>query len=167
MNALHDEARARWVERIWLEVIVENVQAVSLYEDLGYEHVRDVEVWSLSGADGEAPEVGASDAHDWIRQHRAEREPWQRADASLENAPDARGLLVEGAAAVVRVVGGRVSVVQIEGEADALRVLLSGARTLGETLSVLNLPVGHPAGAALEELGGRADVRQHEMRLEL
>jgi ribosomal protein S18 acetylase RimI-like enzyme len=167
MNALHDEARARGVERVWLEVIVEKVQAIPLYEELGYEHVRDVEVWSLPGAEGEAPEVSAADAHEWIRAHRTEREPWQRADASLVPAADVLGLLVDGAAAVVRVVSARVSVVQVEGEPAALRELLSGARTLGETLSVLNLPVGHPAGAALDELGGRADVRQHEMRLQL
>jgi hypothetical protein len=34
-------------------------------------------------------------------------------------------------------------------------------------VSVLNLPAGHPAGAALAALGGTADVRQHEMLLRL
>ena len=52
MAAVHDEARARGVERVWLECIVENTQALALYEELGYEHVRDVEVWSLDGGDG-------------------------------------------------------------------------------------------------------------------
>ena len=32
MEAIHEEARARDVERVWLEVIVENTQAVALYE---------------------------------------------------------------------------------------------------------------------------------------
>ena len=167
MNALHDEARSRGVEHIWLEVIVENVQAIPLYEDLGYRHVRDVEVWSLPGAEGQAAAGDLAEAHAWIRANRTEREPWQRADESLEKIDDARGLLVDGAAAVVRVAGTRVSVLQIEGSGEPLGQLLAGARSLGETLSVLNLPVGHPAGAVLADLGGRADVRQHEMLLAL
>jgi GNAT superfamily N-acetyltransferase len=167
MLALHDEARSRGVERVWLEVIVENVHALRLYRDLGYEHVRDVEVWSLAGADGDAAEVDAAEAHAWVRAHRTEREPWQRDDASLASVTDARGLLVDGAAAVVRVAGTRVSILQIEGSEEPLRRLLEGARTLGETVSALNLPVGHPAAVALRELGGRVDVRQHEMSLAL
>jgi ribosomal protein S18 acetylase RimI-like enzyme len=167
MLALHDEARSRGVERVWLEVIAENVQALRLYRDLGYEHVRDVEVWSLAGADGDAAEVDAAEAHAWIRANRTEREPWQRDDASLATITDTRGLLVDGAAAVVRVAGTRVAILQIEGSAEPLRRLLAGARSLGETVSTLNLPVGHPAGAALKQLGGRVDVRQLEMSLAL
>ena len=167
MHAVHEQARARGVERVWLEVIVENTQAVALYEQLGYRHERDVEVWSLPGIDGDASEVGAGDAHAWIREHRTEREPWQRADASLAKLDDLRGLRIDGAAAVVRVAGGRVSVVQVAGDREPLRRLLAGASSLGETLSFLNLPVDHPAAAALSDLGGRADVRQHEMVLTL
>ena len=167
MEGLHDEARSRGVERVWLEVIVENTGAIALYEQLGYGHVRDLEVWSLPGAAGEASEVDAAEAHAWIREHRVEREPWQRDDVSLQKVAEPRGLLVEGAAAVVRVVGGRVSVVQLAGDEEPLRALLEGARSLGDALSVLNLPAGHPAGAALAALGGNADVRQHEMVLRL
>jgi GNAT superfamily N-acetyltransferase len=167
MEGLHDEARSRGVERVWLEVIVENAAAIALYEELGYGHVRDLEVWSLPGAAGEASEVDAAEAHAWIREHRVEREPWQRDDASLRKVAEPRGLLVEDAAGVVRVVGGRVSVVQIAGDEEPLRVLLEGARSLGDALSVLNLPAGHPAGAALAALGGTADIRQHEMVLRL
>jgi len=166
MEAVHDEARARGAERVWLEVIVENTQAVALYEQLGYAHVRELEVWSLPGAAGEPSECSAADAHAWIREHRDEREPWQRADASFEIDRGTLGLMVEDAAAVVRVSGDRVGVVQIAGRtAAALRELLSGARSLGETLGVLNLPADHLAGEALLELGGRVDVRQHEMVL--
>ena len=60
MEGLHDEARSRGVERVWLEVIVENTGAIALYEQLGYGHVRDLEVWSLPGAAGEASEGGRS-----------------------------------------------------------------------------------------------------------
>ena len=167
MEAIHEEARTRGVERVWLEVIVENTGAIALYEQLGYGHVRDLEVWSLPGAAGEAPEVDAAEAHAWIREHRVDREPWQRDDVSLAKAADPRGLMTDGAAAVVRVAGGRVSVVQLAGDEASLRALLEGARSRGGALSVLNLPVGHPAGAALAALGGTADVQQHEMVLRL
>ena len=168
MQALHENARSRGVERVWLEVIVENGGAIALYEQLGYAHVRELEVWSLAGAPGgEANETDAAEAHAWIREHRVEREPWQRDDASLARATDARGLVVAGAAAVVRVAGGRVSVVQIAGEEAPLRQLLEGVRRLGDTVSVLNLPAGNPASTALAALGGTADVRQHEMVLQL
>jgi ribosomal protein S18 acetylase RimI-like enzyme len=168
MQALHENARSRGVERIWLEVIVGNTGAVALYEGFGYARVRDLEVWSLrAGAAGEANEVGAGEAHAWIRTHRTEREPWQRDDASLAKAADLRGLVVDGAAAVVRVHGGRVSVVQIAGDEEPLRKLLGAVRSLGDALSVLNLPAGHPAADALAALGGTVDVRQHEMVLQL
>ena len=168
MEAVHEEARVRGAERVWLEVIVENTQAVALYEQLGYAHVRELEVWSLPGAAGEPAERPAAEAHAWIREHRDEREPWQRADASFEIDETTLGLMVEDAAAVVRVSGGRVGVVQVAGRtAAALRELLSGARSLGETLGVLNLPANHLAGEALSALGGRVDVRQHEMLLVL
>jgi len=149
-------------------VIVENSGAIALYEQLGYEHVRELEVWSLAGAaGGEANETDAAEAHAWIREHRVEREPWQRDDASLARAADARGLMVAGAAAVVRVVGGRVSVVQIAGDEAPLRQLLEAVRRLDDTVSLLNLPAGHPASTALAALGGTVDVRQHEMVLQL
>lgn len=169
MEAVHDEARRRGVERVWLEVIVENTGAVALYRTLGYEHVRDVEVWSLPGAEGDAAAllVDAAGAHGWIREHRTEREPWQRDDVSLSRVAETQGLLVDGAAAVVRVAGGRVNVIQLGGEAAPLRDLLIAARSLGEAVSILNLPEGHPAGDALRELGGRVDVRQHELVLQL
>ena len=167
MEAVHEEALARGVERVWLEVIAENTEAIALYEQLGYRLVRDVEVWSLPGAEGDVAQVAAEEAHIWIREHRNDRDPWQRDDASLANVTDPRGLRVDGAAAVVRVAGGRVGVVQIEGDRDPLRELLAGARSLGETLTVLNLPTDHPAAAALDELGGRTDIRQHEMVLTL
>ena len=168
MQALHENARSRGVERVWLEVIVENGGAIALYEQLGYAHVRELEVWSLAGTPGgEANETDAAEAHAWIREHRVEGEPWQRDDASLAKATGARGLVVAAAAAAVRVAGGRVSVVQIAGEEAPLRQLLEGVRRLGDTVSVLNLPAGHPASSALAALGGTANVRQYEMVLQL
>ena len=168
MRAVHDEARARGAAQVWLEVIAENTSARALYEELGYGLVRDLVVWSLvGGADGVAREVPAAEAHAWIRAHRSGREPWQRHDASLARIHAPRGLAVDGAAAVVRVTGARVDVVQVAGGEDALEMLLAGARTLGDRLGVLNLPAGDAAGAVLGRLGASADLRQHEMVLRL
>jgi GNAT superfamily N-acetyltransferase len=168
MDALQENARSGGVDRIWLEVIVGNTGAVALYEQLGYAHVRDLEVWSLPVLAGgaSAKEVDAAEAHAWIREHRVGREPWQRDDASLARTPDVRGLMVDGAAAVVQVGSSRVAVVQIAGDEGPLRKLLQGVRSLG-AVSVLNLPAGHPASLALAALDGSAVVRQHEMLLRL
>ncbi len=167
MQALHENARTSGVERVWLEVIVENRGAIALYEQLGYAHVRDLEVWSLPGEAGDADVVDADDAHAWICSHRTEREPWQRSDATLAKLADLRGVMVDGAAAVVRVTGGYVSVLQIAGEGGPLRRVLRGIRSLGDVVGVVNLPAGDPASAALCAVGATAAIRQHEMLLEL
>jgi ribosomal protein S18 acetylase RimI-like enzyme len=167
MRAVLDEARARDVKEVRLEVIVENERAIPLYERLGFERTRGLEVWSLSGAPGHVRDIPAGEAHERIRGRREHREPWQRDDGTLAHLDDLTGLAADGGAAVVRVANGRVLVMQIAGDDDALRELLSGARSLGDAVQVLNLPEGHPAAAALDELGGRVDVRQHEMALRL
>ena len=162
-----DAARDAGIERVRLEVLEQNDPARRLYERLGFEHVRDLEVWSVATGPGEPHEVDAAEALAFLRAHRTEPEPWQRDDGSIAHLGDVRGLTVEGAAALVRVAGGRVSVLQLGGRRDALRELLAGARSLGESLVVVNLPAGDPASAVLEELGGRIDARQHEMALSL
>ena len=153
-------------------MIVENTAALRLYEKLGFAHVRDVEVWTLPGHPDDAPLGVAAGAHDWIRERRREREPWQRADETVaklgELDPAPHGVLVEGAAALVRVNAGRVAILQLAAENDeALRALLAAVQGLGESAVLLNLPAGDPAGSALRELGGSVNVRQHEMVLEL
>ena len=158
-----DAARAAGIERVRLEVLEQNEPARRLYERLGFERLRVLEVWSGPAGPGEPHEVAAAVAHAWLRAHRAETEPWQRDDASIERLGETRGLMVGGAAALVRLSAGRVGVLQLGGRADALRELLAGARSLAESLSVVNLPAGHPASAVLAELGGRVDARQHEM----
>jgi hypothetical protein len=129
--------------------------------------MRGLEVWSLPGEAGDANEVGVDEAHAWIRRHRTEREPWQRSDATLARVADLRGVMVDGAAAVVRVTAGHVSVLQIAGDEGPLRELLRGVRSLGEVVGVVNLPAGDPASAALSALGATVTVRQHEMLREL
>ncbi|HJU36908.1 MAG TPA: GNAT family N-acetyltransferase [Gaiellaceae bacterium] len=166
MRALHQQARERGVHRVWLEVIVENTGAFSLYEKLGYRTVRDVEVWSLAAAeagDTAAREVPADDAHARIRELGPGREPWQRADGTLAHYADARGIVTGTGAAVYRQPGEHVQLVQYAGEPGPL---LRSLRGLGQ-VSVLNLPENDAAAHVLREHGGSVVVRQHEMLLDL
>jgi GNAT superfamily N-acetyltransferase len=166
MRALHEQARGRGVRRVWLEVIVENTGAFVLYEKLGYRTVRDVEVWSLPAAEAEsdpaAREVAAAEAHARVRELRSGREPWQRADETVEHYGDARGLETDDGAAVFRAAGA-VQLLQLAGGAEPL---LRSLRRLG-AVSLLNLPVDDPAASTLRSLGATVVVRQHEMLLQL
>ena len=165
MHALHHEARARGVRRVWLEVIVENTGAFALYKKLRYRTLRDVEVWSLPASEegaSAAREVSAAEAQALIRELRSGREPWQRADQTVENYGDARGLATDGGAALFRGESS-VQVLQLAGEAQPL---LDALRRRG-AVSVVNLPEDDPAAAALRSLGAAVVVRQHEMLLDL
>jgi ribosomal protein S18 acetylase RimI-like enzyme len=165
MHALHDEARGRGVQRVWLEVIVENTGAFALYEKLGYRTIREVEVWSLPAAEegsSRAREVSASEARGRIGELGSARDAWQRADETVENYGDARGLVTDTGAAVYRT-GGAVQLLQVAGEAEPL---LEDLRRLGN-VTVLNLPEDDAAAGALRSLGAKVVVRQHEMLLEL
>ena len=161
MRAVHEEARLRGVERVWLEVIVENTSALALYEKLGYELVQDVEVWTLQAAEGEhaGREVPASEAKAQLPERH---EPWQRADGTLSHYDDVRGLVTESGA-MLFCVRSSAQLQQYAGEPEPLLRALS---TFGDVY-VLNLPVDDPAAAVLRELGGSVIVRQHEMLLEL
>jgi ribosomal protein S18 acetylase RimI-like enzyme len=169
MRALHEQARERGVRRVWLEVMVENTGALTLYEKLGYRHVRDVAVWSMPAAeedDRAAHEVPAAEAQARIHELRSGREPWQRSGETVENYGDARGLSTDDGAAVFRAgdpVGGRVQLLQIAGRAEPL---LTALRQLG-AVSVVNVPADDPTASALRSLGATVVVRQHEMLLEL
>ena len=166
MRALHEQARERGVRRVWLEVIVENTGAFALYEKLGYRTVRDVEVWTLpvfAAQRTEAEDASSEVAHARIRELRAEREPWQRADETLAHYVDARGLVTDSGAAVYRQSGENVQLVQIAGEAEPL---LRTLRMLG-AVSILNLPTDDATASAFRTLGATTAVRQHEMLLDL
>ena len=169
MRGLADEARSRGAERVWLEVIEGNTAALRLYEKLGYGHVRDVEVWSLPGENGgRSTPVSLEEAHTFIRERRSGREPWQRSDATVsrltELDPAPQGVLEDGGAAIVRQGPGRVTIVQLGGDAHAVLRLVRG---LGATVSLVNLPVDDPAATAFRQLGGEVVARQHELLLEL
>ena len=168
MRAVHEQARERGLGEVWLEVMVENDRALPLYEKLGYVTTRDVDVWSLDVAhDGAAAEeVPWREAHAWIRERRREREPWQRADETVANHDDLRGLVADDAAGVFREADRRVTFLQGAGSPGAVTTVLAGMRARG-AVTALNLPADGAIGSAFRDLGGRHVVRQHEMVLRL
>jgi GNAT superfamily N-acetyltransferase len=165
MRALHEEAAARGVTQVWLEVIEQNESAFRLYEKLAYRIVREVEVWSLTDEvpGGTAREVPPAQAHARVRELRHADEPWQRADATIGHYDDVRGLETESGAALFRV-SNVVQLLQIAG--DDSEELIRTLRGHG-TVSVLNLPAEDPAADSLRTLGATLTVRQREMVLDL
>jgi ribosomal protein S18 acetylase RimI-like enzyme len=165
MRALHEEAAARGVTKVWLEVIEQNESAFRLYEKLAYRIAREVEVWSLSDEvpEGTAREVPPAQAHARVRELRRAQEPWQRADATIDHYDDVRGLETESGAALFRV-SSVVQLLQIAG--DDSEELIRTLRGHG-TVSVLNLPAEDPAADSLRTLGATLTVRQREMVLDL
>ncbi|HEY3578463.1 MAG TPA: GNAT family N-acetyltransferase [Gaiellaceae bacterium] len=161
MRAAHDEARWRGIERVWLEVIVENTSALALYEKLGYTVVQDVEVWTLPGAQGDhgGREVPVPDAKAQLPERH---EPWQRADGTLAHYDDVRGLVTDSGATLF-CVRSSVQLQQYSGDPEPL---IRALRTFGDVY-ILNLPAEDPAAQVLRELGGAVAVRQHEMLLDL
>jgi hypothetical protein len=174
MDAVLDEARDRGVKTVRLEVIDANEAAVALYRVIGFEHVRDVEVWTLERdpGPGGAAETAVDDALALIRSLRREREPWQRDDGSVQRMRELgrplRALAVADGAVVFRLSDTLASVVQVEARTeDAAASLLASVRAEATTLHALNLPTDVPAAAALRALGGRVDFRQHELALDI
>ncbi|HZQ16977.1 MAG TPA: GNAT family N-acetyltransferase [Gaiellaceae bacterium] len=131
-----------------LEVLEQNEPALRLYEQLGFEAVRLLEVWSLQ----EAPYVEARSVEP--APLGSSGVPWQRADESLP--PGCERVEVDGGAMVFR--GGSVFQLRADDE-DAAVALLSR----GTALSFVNVPEGDVASRALRALGGSLDLRQIEM----
>jgi ribosomal protein S18 acetylase RimI-like enzyme len=172
--------RDRSASVAWLEVIDQNLRALRLYEKLGFEVVRDLVVWSLAAADFDRPTsrpIEASNAHAWIHANRRDREPWQRADASVAaigaHGAGLRGLALDrqgqiAAAAIVRDDDRGAEVLQLVApDEQAAADLLLAAVGVGRELRFRNVPDGAPASVALEALGSRRIATQHEMRVTL
>jgi GNAT superfamily N-acetyltransferase len=135
---------------VTLEVIEQNEPAIKLYEDLGFERTRVLEVWSL-------PEPPLIEARSVEPAPLGQRDlPWQRADESLP--AEYERYEVEGGAMLLR--GGKVLQLDARDEAAAVALLSRGTK-----LSFVNVPEGEPASAALARLGGTLTLRQFEMQL--
>jgi ribosomal protein S18 acetylase RimI-like enzyme len=170
MRAAIEEARARGLRELWLEVLTPNEPAIRLYEKLGFETVRDVEVWTLEGfaRNATAQPVPVEEAQARIRRDRREREPWQRADESIANYENVEALESDGGAILFRRSGERVSLLQaVAADQPAARGLLESLPAESTALSWLNGPEGDPFNAAIEALGGTKAWTQHEMLLSL
>jgi ribosomal protein S18 acetylase RimI-like enzyme len=175
MEAAAEEARSRGVRDLRLEVIDRNEPAVQLYGRLDYEHVRDLDVWSLAGegpAVAGAAAIPVDDAHVWIASRRAGREPWQRADDTLahqlrhEEPPTAIELTRNGERHGAVVHDGPWVVQLAAGDSD-VRPLLEAVRAAAGSVRWLNTPTGEPGAHAMDELGATLVARQHELVLRL
>jgi len=134
---------------VLLEVIEANEPAIKLYESLGFEKTRVLEVWRV-----EAPLVAARNAEQSLLGQTGL--PWQREDASLP--PDYERLEVDGGAMLFR--GGTVFQLEASDE-DAAVALLSR----GTALNYVNVPESDVASGALRKLGGELRLKQFEMVL--
>ncbi|HST14013.1 MAG TPA: GNAT family N-acetyltransferase [Gaiellaceae bacterium] len=134
---------------VLLEVIEANEPAIKLYESLGFEKTRVLEVWRV-----EAPLVEATSA---VPSTLGQTDvPWQREDASLP--ADYERVEVDGGAMLWR----GATVFQLEArDEDAAAALLSR----GTALNYVNVPEGDVASGALERLGGELRLKQFEMAL--
>ena len=135
---------------VTLEVLEQNEGARRLYEALGFEAVRMLEIWTAA----ETPHVEAQSVEPSpLGQPEL---PWQREDASLP--PEYERLEVDGGAMLLR--GNNVLQLDARSE-DAAVALLSR----GTPISFVNVPEADVANAALERLGAQRTLRQYEMRL--
>jgi hypothetical protein len=172
LRALAECARGLGARELGLEVITENAPAISLYEKLGFETTRELEVLSLAQEDAadDAEDVDAGAAQQLIALHRNGPEPWQRDDATVANLarryPPPRGLVAGDAAAVYRADGGRVALIQAAGDPVSLGALVGALRRRG-IVSAANYPVGGAVSAALRAAGAEVTLRQLEMTLAL
>jgi GNAT superfamily N-acetyltransferase len=167
-RALLGRAREAGAQEMRLEVIVENTPALRLYEKLGFERVRELEVLSLGRHDegGAAAVVPVDAARALVGVWRVEPEPWQRADETVDRLAartPALGALVAGdAAAVYRVGGANVALLQAAGGVRGLSEIVAALRTRG-TVSALNYPAGGSVATAIRSAGGEVTLRQYEL----
>jgi ribosomal protein S18 acetylase RimI-like enzyme len=166
---LLEQAAAAGATEMLLEVIVENRPAIALYEKLGFVRTRELEVLSLAAGQpdgGDARPAPLDAARALVRAHRDGDEPWQRDDDTvdrlLERDPAPEGIVAGEAAAIVRVTGGNVGLLQAAGDASGLAAILSALRARG-TVSAVNYPSGGRAADSLRAAGAEVTLRQYEM----
>jgi ribosomal protein S18 acetylase RimI-like enzyme len=171
MRDVLEEARSRGLREVWLEVLFPNEPAIRLYEKLGFERVRVLEVWTLDGfesrGEGVVP-VPLEHAQERIRRERREPEPWQRADESVAHLENVEALENDHGAVLYRGTEDRISLLQaVADDEGAARKLLESLPSAATSLLWLNGPAGDPFNAAIDSLGGTLAWRQHEMVLRL
>jgi GNAT superfamily N-acetyltransferase len=172
MRGLLERARGVGALEVVLEVIVENAPAIALYEKLGFVRTRELKVLTLAENEtgGAAEDVPVEVARALIATRRDEAEPWQRDDATVANLvarePPPQALVSGDAAAIYRVSGANVSLMQAAGGDHGLRALVAALRAKG-AVSAVNYPAGGPVAVVLREASAEVVLRQHEMVLAL
>ena len=120
-------------------MIEQNEPAIRLYESLGFERTRVLEVWSLTA--------------DVPARRRARRgavagrvSPTLRGSArTLRCRPGYERLEVDGGAAAIRCADGQVSILQLEADdEEAARLLIAAARARGDSVRFVNIPECDP-----------------------
>jgi GNAT superfamily N-acetyltransferase len=171
MREVIDVARTRGLRELWLEVLTPNVPAIRLYEKLGFETVRDVEVWTLESRVARRQDVRSvpfERAQARVAQERRHREPWQRADESVAHYEGVEALESDRGAILFKRRGERVSLLQgVAADEEGARELVQALPAEATALQWLNGPEGDPFNDAIASLGGTKAWTQHEMRLAL
>ena len=151
MRAVLDQARARGLREVWLEVLVQNEPAIRLYEKLGFSYERVLEVWTLDGLvlqEHKVVPVALEQAQARIARERREREPWQRADESVAHSEGVEALESDRGAVLFKRSGDRISLLQgVAADEDAARELLQALPPEATALHWLN--VGAPGTVSL------------------
>jgi ribosomal protein S18 acetylase RimI-like enzyme len=159
-RALLDNGRAAGAREMVLEVIVENAPAIALYEKLGFETTRRLEVLTLEAADGPpGDDVDLGEARARITSARTEPEPWQREDATVDNLDGVAAISAGGAVALWRKEGDRLNLLQA---ADANAALAVALRARGPAYA-LNYTSDGATASALRDAGATVVVTQFEM----
>lgn len=177
MRGLLDQARARGLARVTLEVLEQNGPARRLYERLGFEQTRVLEIWTFPGlahaaAAPTAAEASLDAALAVVGAARGAPEPWQRAPATIDRYRErddcTRALVLDGGAVVYRLAAGRATLLQLAAPSvQAARELVLAALAGTSGGAFLNVPDDDPSRTALDELGGTAAARQLELELQL
>lgn len=180
MDAVLDAARERGLATVRLEVLVQNVKAIPLYEALGFRTLRKVEVWDRAAdapalaapaVPAQVLDVDAAAAR--IGREHLDDAPWQRELAAARVAfPDLAAVASNGAVAIFRATPERVGLLEVSasddaGSGGALDTVLATIFSThgGRAARLLNLPEGDPAGPALERAGLAVSHRQWEMEI--
>ena len=171
MREVIDVAGTHGLRELWLEVLTPNTPAIALYEKLGFETVRDVEVWTLEQRvprQHDISSVPRRQAQARIARERRQREPWQRADESIAHYEDVEALESPRGAILFKRSGERISLLQgVAADEESAHELLEALPAEASALHWLNGPAGDPFNAAIASLGGTMAWTQHEMMLGL
>jgi GNAT superfamily N-acetyltransferase len=178
IDALLRSAREIGLTEVQLEVIAGNTRAIRTYERAGFTHTRDLRILARPDDAPPAPD-GLDQPHpaapDQLLPHgthlRATQPAWQRESASLAHLTGLSGLALGPADAPTAYLlyrANETSASIVDFAAPTLDTALAIAAALpallqDRTLRIANEPEESPTCAALDQLGWRETLRQHEM----